>query len=63
MLFTNRVQVRVYRGQGTDPDPGLPLRALRALASANAVEPVVDADDPIPGAPRAVLAGAVPCSS
>ncbi len=62
VLFTNRVQVKVYRGQGTDPDPGLPLRALEALSSANDVEPVIDSDDPIPGAPHAVLSGAVACT-
>lgn len=61
VLFTNRVQVKVYRGQGSDP--GLPLRALRALRSANSVAPVVSADDPIPPAPRAVLAGTMPCRS
>jgi hypothetical protein len=33
VLFTDRVQVEVYRGQGSDP--GLPLRALRALRSVN----------------------------
>lgn len=59
VLFTNRVQVKVYRGQGSDP--GLPLRALRALHSANDVEPTIDADDPIPPAPRTVLSGAAPC--
>jgi hypothetical protein len=59
VLFTNRVQVKVYRGQGSDP--ALALRALRALRSANDVEPVVDEDDPIPPAPRAVLAGQAPC--
>jgi hypothetical protein len=59
VVFTNRVQVRVYRGQGSDP--GLPMRALRALRSANSVPPVIDAGDPIPPAPRAVLAGRTPC--
>jgi hypothetical protein len=61
VLFTNRVQVKVYRGKGSDR--GLPMRALRALRSANDVAPVIDADDPIPAAPRAVLAGASPCSA
>ena len=60
VLFTDRVQVKVYRGQ--DSDPGLPMRALRALQSVNTVEPVVDADDPISPAPRTVLSGAAPCS-
>jgi hypothetical protein len=60
VLFTSRVQVKVYRGQ--DSDPGLPMRALRALRSANGVAPVLDVDDPIPPAPRAVLNGRTPCS-
>ncbi len=60
VLFTNRVQVKVYRGQGSDP--GLPMRALRALRSANRVPPVVDADDAIPPAPRTVLSGQRSCS-
>jgi hypothetical protein len=37
------------------------MRALRALRSANAVEPVLDARDPIPPPRRAVLSGTVPC--
>jgi hypothetical protein len=61
VLFTNRVQVKVYRGKGSDP--GLPLRALVALRSANDVPPVIDANDPIPAAPRSVLAGTTPCSA
>jgi hypothetical protein len=61
VLFTNRVQVKVYYGQGADP--GVPMRALRALRSANDVAPVIDADDPIPAPPRAVLAGTSPCSA
>jgi hypothetical protein len=61
VLFTNRVQVKVYRGQGSDP--ALPMRALRALRSANAVGPAIDADDPIPPATEPVLAGRVACSS
>jgi hypothetical protein len=51
---------KVYRGQGSDP--GLSMRALQALRSANGVEPRIDANDPIPPAPRAVLAGSAPCS-
>jgi hypothetical protein len=61
VLFTNRVQVKVYRGQGSDP--GVEMRALRALRSANDVPPVIGVDDPIPAAPRAVLAGTSRCSS
>jgi hypothetical protein len=60
VLFASRVQVKVYRGQGSDG--GLPMRALRALRSANDVEPVLEADERIPAAPRAVLAGTAPCS-
>ena len=59
VLFTNRVQIKVYRGQ--DSDAGLPMRALRALRSANSVEPVIDVGDPIPPAPHAVLSGRAPC--
>jgi len=59
VLFTNRVQVKVYRGQHSDP--GLPMRALRALRSVNSVKPVIDADDPIPAPPRDVLAGTQSC--
>jgi len=59
VLFTNRVQVKVYRGQGSDP--GLAMRALRALRSANQVDPVIGPHDPIPPAPRAVLSGTAPC--
>ena len=61
VLFTNRVQVKIYRGQGSDPR--LPMRALRALQSVNVVEPVIDADDAISPAPRTVLSGAAPCSA
>jgi hypothetical protein len=61
VLFTNRVQVKVYRGQGSDP--GLPMRALRALRSVNDVEPTIDYDDPIPSARLAVLLGTAPCSA
>ena len=59
VMFTNRVQVKVYRGQGSDP--GLPMRALRALRSANEVEPILRVGDPIPPAPPGVLAGSSPC--
>jgi hypothetical protein len=59
VLFTDRVQVKVYRGEGSDP--GLPMRALRALRSVNDVEPVLDERDPIPAAARAVLEGTKAC--
>lgn len=60
VLFTDRVQAKVYRGQGWDP--GLPLRAMQALQSANDVEPVLTVGEQITGASRAVLSGAKPCS-
>lgn len=44
-------------------DPGLPMRVLRALRSVNEVPPVIDEDDPIPPAPRAVLAGMESCGA
>ncbi len=59
VLFTNRVQIKVYGGQGADP--GLPMRALRALYSANSVQPVLARGDSIPPAPRPVLEGAKVC--
>ena len=61
VLFASRVQVKVYRGQGSDP--GLPMRALRALRSVNDVPPVIDSDRPIPPAPQAVLSGMKRCRS
>jgi hypothetical protein len=59
VLFTDRVQVKVYRGQGADA--GVPLRAIRALRSVNEVPPVVGRGDAIPAPPGAVLAGREPC--
>ena len=59
VLFTDRVQVKVYRGQGSDP--GLPLRALRALRSVNAARPILGSNDRIPAPPAGVLAGTRPC--
>ena len=61
VLFTRRVQIKAYRGQGSDP--GLALRANAALRSLNAVAPVIDADDPIPPPAPGVLAGARPCTT
>ncbi len=60
VLFTNRVQVKVYRGEG--PDAGAALRALRVLRSVNDIDPVLSEDDPIPPADLDVLAGTRPCS-
>ena len=59
VLFSNSAQVQVYTA---DSDLGLALRALRALRSANHMEPVISADEPIPAAPVAVLAGTRTCS-
>jgi hypothetical protein len=44
------------------PPHGLAVRALRALRSANHLEPVITANEPIPPAPAAVLAGTRACS-
>jgi hypothetical protein len=55
VLLTNRVQVKVYSGQGATR--GIAYRALQALRSVNDVPPVIDADDPIPAPPRAVQEG------
>jgi hypothetical protein len=60
VLFSRDVQVKVYRGEGSEP--GAELRALGALRSLNDVEPVLDEDDPIPPAPRAVLEGEEACA-
>src|SRR5919201_1635088 len=43
VLFSRRVQVKVYRGQGSDSD--LPLRVLRDIRSINSVAPSIRADD------------------
>ena len=59
VLFTDRVQVKVYRGQGSDG--GSPMRALRALRSANDAPPVIDPEDPIPAPSRGVLTGRTRC--
>jgi hypothetical protein len=59
VLFTRGAQIKVYRGQGSDP--GLALRALNALRSLNNVPPVIAAEGPIPGPDRAVLEGRRPC--
>jgi hypothetical protein len=61
VLFSQRVQVKAYRGEGSDP--GLAWRALIALRSANQVPPIVQATGPIPAPPGGVLTGARPCSA
>ena len=60
VLFTSGAQVKVYRGEGSDP--GLPWRALTALRSANDVEPVIGGQGQIPAPPHGVLAGTEPCT-
>jgi hypothetical protein len=57
VMFTSRVQIKVYG------PPGFDQRALRALRSLNDVPPVIGPDDPIPPAPRAVLEGTKKCGA
>lgn len=61
VLFSRRVQVKIYRGEGSDP--GLPWRALNALRSANDVAPVIGPTDPIPAPAPGVLAGTRACAT
>jgi hypothetical protein len=58
VLFSRDSQIKIYDdGQ----HPGLALRALAALRSANEVKPVINASDVIPAASPAVLAGTRDC--
>jgi hypothetical protein len=59
LMFTRLTEIKVYRGQGSDP--GLPLRALHALRSFNDVSPRIDAAGSIPPPPPGVLEGRAPC--
>ena len=59
VMFTRYTQIKVYRGQGSDP--GMALRALRALRSLNDVRPRIGPTSSIPGAASAVLGGTAPC--
>jgi hypothetical protein len=61
VMFTSGAQVKVYRGQGSDP--GLARRALEALRSINDVPPVFGPTGSIPGADPAMLAGERPCAA
>jgi len=61
VLFSRRAQVKVYRGESTDP--GVALRVLGALRSLNRVGPVIDSMRPIPAAPQAVLGGMRTCTT
>jgi hypothetical protein len=59
VLFTDRVQIKVYRGQGSDRDTA--LRALRVLRSLNLVEPLLSPDERIPAPAPGVLEGTAAC--
>jgi hypothetical protein len=61
VLFSRRVQVKVYRGEGSDRR--LPMRALRALRSINRVPPVVGPADVIPSPAPGVLEGTRRCTA
>jgi hypothetical protein len=60
VLLTQRTQIKVYRGDGTDP--GIALRALETLRSLNSVSPVISATDPIPPPAPGVLEGERRCA-
>jgi len=60
VLLTRRTQIKVYRGEGSDA--GMPLRALRALRSLNAVAPTISATGPIPPPRPGVLEQDRPCT-
>jgi hypothetical protein len=59
VLLSRRTQVKVYRGEGSDP--GLPIRVLRALRSINRAPPSIGAEGRIPGPAPGVLAGTRSC--
>lgn len=59
VMFTRRTQIKVYRGEGSDP--GLPLRALEALRSLNDLEPTIGVVGTIPPPAPGVLEGTAPC--
>ncbi len=59
VLFTRGAQIKLYRGQGSDP--GLPMRALRAIRSLNAVPPIIAESRRIPPPDRRLLEGSRPC--
>lgn len=61
VLFTRGAQVKVYRGEGSDP--ALPWRALNALRSLNSVAPVIGPSGPIPAPSTGVLAGTRRCTA
>jgi hypothetical protein len=59
LMFTRHIEIKVYRGQGSDP--GLPLRALHALRSFNDVPPRIGPSGAIPPPQPGVLEGEAPC--
>lgn len=61
VLFTRNVQVKAYRGEGSDA--GLAWRALVALRSLNGVPPLVQPSGPIPEPLPGVLEGERPCAA
>jgi hypothetical protein len=60
VLLTRRAQIKIYRGEGTDP--GIALRAFRALRSLNTVRPVISETDPIAPPLPGVLDRNRPCT-
>ncbi|HYY34011.1 MAG TPA: hypothetical protein VE693_10600 [Gaiellaceae bacterium] len=61
VLFSRRVQVKAYRGEGSERE--LAWRALVALRSANKVPPIVRSTGPIPAPAEEVLAGSRRCAA
>lgn len=59
VMFTQQTQVKVYRGEGSDP--GMALRALHALRSLNAVPPRIGPVGSIPPPAPGVLEGTASC--
>ncbi|HEU5263125.1 MAG TPA: hypothetical protein VFU34_00705 [Gaiellaceae bacterium] len=59
VMFTQRTQIKVYRGQGSTP--GLAIRTLQALRSLNDVPPRIGRVGPIPPPAPGVLEGTAPC--
>ena len=59
VMFTRRTQIKVYRGEGSDP--GLPLRTLAGLRSLNDLRPTVNLVGPIPPPAPGVLEGTKSC--
>ena len=59
VLLSRAAQVKVYRGKGSDP--GVPLRALRALRSINDVRPLISPTGRIPAPMSGVLDGRQKC--